>query len=171
MSWLLCHQQQHRREAPSGQGLAAAVASSVTSARAMYWQERGSGVYSSAQQRIGRYCDKQTYNTYVGLQCAAALESERRRLTRDHVVLAIGRRERSGQCGSMCAARSGQGGGPWSLSWDGPCTVLTLWISSCRLLAPLPNLSSPWPSRLQAPLSKRKQLVKEVLLFLFKVKS
>lgn len=47
-----------------------------------------------------------------------------------------------------------RGGGPFvgKLSEDGAVKLVTQWwISSCRLLAPLPFLSSPWPSRLQAP--------------------
>lgn len=41
---------------------------------------------------------------------------------------------------------SGRSGGPFvgELSKDGPVKLVTLcWISSCRLLAPLPFLSSP----------------------------
>ena len=60
----------------------------------------------------------------------------------------------------VVVGRSGQGGGPFvaERSKDGPSKLVTLWwISSCRLLAPLPFLSSPWPSRLQAPLSRRRE--------------
>lgn len=95
---------------------------------------------SSVQQHFQRMCDRRTYIIYVGLQCAA-VQSERR-THRDHLSLFPDKT--AGDNPISCRCRLERPG--WrticSLSKDDPVKLVTLWIS-CRLLAPLPCLSSP----------------------------
>lgn len=107
-----------------------------------------------------------THNIYVGLRCSSSGGgggscSGNRRGGLTVIIFRFcsptGPRHtiRSG----VLVGRSVRGGGPFvgELSEDGAVKLVTLWrISSCRLLAPLPFLSSPWPSRLQAPVFRQR---------------
>lgn len=114
-----------------------------------------SGRGASVQHRLRRLCGKAAYMIHVGLQ---RVLQQRLRWQKDGLTVIIfcfcfpTGPQRTIRF-RVAAGRNGQGGGPFVawLSEDGPVKLVTLWwISSCRLLAPLPCLSSPWPSRIQA---------------------
>lgn len=151
----------------------------LTAAAASYVIQSGSnGAWQdgAVRQRWGRLCDKRVYVMYVGLRyLTAPVAVTERRTHRDHLQF-LSPRTGPQQTIRLGAAvgRSGQGGGPF-VAWqseDGPVNSVTpWWISSCRLLTPLPCLSSPWPSRLQAPPSRRRKAKRQASGCCFQIKT
>lgn len=131
-------------------------------AEMVYWQSGGRGVHGSMQQRLRGLCDRRTYIIYVGLQCAAALTVRETDSPWSYSVSAPPTGPQQQQQHTIrfrvVVGRSGQG-------WRTICSLACLRMvrvnwSPCGGSPPVvfsrstPFLSSPWPSRLQAPLSR-----------------